>query len=402
VAIYRYLGMGYQKKGKIDEAKSAYNQVLELAPQGEMAEIAKSELNKLDQMEIAQSEKQKSVKKNESENILTIKKQLEKSPDNFDLLMTLGNVYMEEKNWVDARAAFKKATQVDSKSKEAQLMLVQAISNDVGKGYDERIYKDQNTRTHRAFDVARETERALELDPENSELKLQYAFMCVYMPFFVGRIDQGLAILEEMANDESLPDSVQSQVLYTLGVGYRRKGNALWMKLAKQQPDAQEVQSVYEEYGLREYGKEKMKPKGEKVIVTFHMGLMDELAPQTAVWVEDMKGSHVKTLYVSGFSGFAKEKQVVLPHFAEQTAFETDGTTGASIDWGTHTYVWDLTDHDGQKVKKGTYKVKVEISWWPSMKYGVAEADIQVGKKPSKVVTAKEPFIPMLKVSYQK
>jgi hypothetical protein len=136
--------------------------------------------------------------------------------------------------------------------------------------------------------------------------------------------------------------------------------------------------------------------------VTFHMGFMDELAPQTAVWVEDPEGNHVKTLYVSGFSGYAKEKQVVLPHFAERTSFETDGTTGASIDWGKHIYVWDLTGHDGKPVKKGTYKIKVEISWWPTMKYGLAEADIQVGKKPQEVIVSKKPFIPLLKVAYQK
>jgi hypothetical protein len=303
---------------------------------------------------------------------------------------------------LDARAAFKKATKIDPQSKEAQLRLVDAVSKDTEKGYDERIYDDQNTRTHLAFDVVRETERALELDPDNFELKLQYAFMCVYMPFFTGRMDKGIELLETMSKDESLPDSVQSQVLYTLGVAYRRKGNALWMKLAKTQPDAQEIQSVYNEYGLREHGKENVKAEGEKVVVTFHMGLMDELAPQTAVWVEDLNGNFVKTLYVSGFSGYAKEKQINLPDWSAISEFETDGTTAASIDWGKHTYAWDLTDHDGKKVKKGTYKVKVEIAWWPSMKYGLAEADIQVGKKASEVVVAKKPFIPLLKVAYQK
>ena len=401
VAVYQYLGEGYQRQGKIAEAKSAWNKVLALAPQGEMAEAAKSGLKKMEGMKV-QPKEEKVAEKKESENIQSIKKQLEDSPDNFDLVMALGQAYMEEDNWTEARVVFKRATQLDPNSKEAQFMLVRAIGKDVEKGYDERIYETQDTRTHLAFAVVQEMERALELDPDNVEMKLQYATMCVYMPFFVGKIDKGLTILEEMAKDESLPESVKSQVLYTLGFSYRRKGNAYWMKLAKLHPNADEVQSVYEEYGLREHGKEKAKTKGEKVVVTFHLGLMDELSPQTAVWVEDMKGYHVKTLYISGFSGFAKEKQVVLPHFAKQTSFETDGTTGASIDWGKHTYIWDLTNHKGKRVKKGMYKIKVEVSWWPSMRYGLAEAEIQVGKKPTEITVTKAPFIPMLQVVYQK
>jgi tetratricopeptide (TPR) repeat protein len=344
--IYQYLAMGYEKQKKIGEAKSALNQVLVLMPQGEMAETAKSELKRLDALEMARLKEQKAKEKEESENILAIKRQLESSPDDFNLLMSLGNAYMEEKNWADARMAFKEATKVDPKSKEAQFMLVDALGRDAEKGYDERIYEDQNTRTVLALDVVREMERALELDPENNGMKLQYASMCIYMPFFVDRIDKGIAILKEMANDKSLPDSVRSRVIYTLGVGYRKKGNAVWMQLAKLYPNTDEAQSVYEEYGLRDYGREKVNTKGEKVIVTFHMGFMDELAPQTAVWVEDLNGNFVKTLYVSGFSGYAKEKQVDLPNWGENSEFETDGTTGASIDWGKHTYVLDLTGHD--------------------------------------------------------
>ncbi len=401
-AIYRFLAMGYEKQKNIEEAKSALNQVLALTPQGEMAETAKYELKKLETADVSKPIEQKGPEKKESEPVLAIKMQLKQSPNDFNLLMALGNAYMKEKNWADARSAFKEATKVDPESKEAQFMLVRALGLDANKGYDERIYKDQNTRTHLAFDVVKETGRALELDPNNAEMKLQYATLCIYMPFFVSKIDTGLAILEEMAKDKTLPDSIRSQVLYTLGMGYRKKGNAQWMKLAKIYPKANETQSVYDEYGLRDYGRDKKDAKGEKVIVTFHMGFKDELQPQTAVWVEDLNGNFVKTLYVSGFSGYAKEKQVDLPNWGQNSDFETDGTTAASIDWGKHTYVWDLTGHDGKKVKKGTYKIKVEIAWWPSMKYGLAEADIEVGKKPAKVVVAKKPFIPMLKVVYQK
>jgi hypothetical protein len=129
---------------------------------------------------------------------------------------------------------------------------------------------------------------------------------------------------------------------------------------------------------------------------------MDELAPQTAVWIEDDTGKFVKTLYVSGFSGYAKEAQINLPQWSERTQFETDGTTAASIDWGKHTYVWDLSDHKGNRVEDGTYKIHVEVSWWPSMKYGKADADIAVGASPSMVSVQKASYIPMMEVEYLK
>jgi hypothetical protein len=269
-------------------------------------------------------------------------------------------------------------------------------------GYNDRVYEDQDVRTNLAFDAVSAMERAHKLDPDDLDMKYQYASWCVFMPFFVGKLDTGIELLEEMASDESIPDSIRSNAIYTLGYAHQKKGHAVWMKLVKKYPKAEASQAVYDEYGLREYVAENAKAKGEKVLVNFHMGFKDELEPQTAVWIEDKEGNHIKTLYVSGFSGFAREKQVVLPHFAKQTGFETDGTTAASIDWGKHTYAWDLTDHAGKKVKTGTYKVVVEISWWPSMKYGLASAEIKVGGKENKKVVSKEPFIPMMKVKYVK
>ena len=136
--------------------------------------------------------------------------------------------------------------------------------------------------------------------------------------------------------------------------------------------------------------------------MTFHLGFKDELEPQTAVWVEDADGKFVKTLYVSGFSAFAKEKQVNLPRWSGNSKFETDGTTGASIDWGKHTYSWNLTGHDGKRVKDGMYKVFVEAAWWPSMEYGRALAEIRVGPVSDEATAKKGPHIPILKVQYTK
>jgi hypothetical protein len=157
---------------------------------------------------------------------------------------------------------------------------------------------------------------------------------------------------------------------------------------------------VFEEFGLRESQKTDALSDEERVVITFHLGFMDELPPQTGVWIEDAEGEFIRSLYVSGFSGFAKEKQVNLPAWAESSKFETDGTTSASIGWGKHTYVWDLKNREGKRVPDGTYRVRVESAWWPSMKYGRISADIPVGSSNSEITVAKPPFIPRLHVQY--
>jgi len=398
-SVYRFLAQGYKMQGRYDEARKALQEVINLLHESEIGNVARKELKNL------VKPKERPIPHNRKDRvanpkILSLQKKLEKSPEDFGLLMELGKAYLDAKNWVKAQSVFRQAVYLDSTNLEAHLLLLEALRQDAMRGYDERIYKDQNVRTNLAFDVVRELEKCLELDPTNTNLKIGYALVCIQMPFFVQKIDRGLAILESMVKDKNLPDSVKTRILYNLGYGYRKKGNAFWMKLVKNYPHSKEVQLVYDEFGLRNYGEKVSQIKGEKVVVTFHLGFQDELEPQTAVWVEDSHGKFVKTLYVSGFSGFVKEKQVNLPIWANSSQFETDGTTGASIDWGKHTYVWDLTDRQGKRVKDGVYKVIVEASWWPSMQYGRISAEIHIGKSPDEVTVEKKLLIPLLHVQY--
>jgi hypothetical protein len=225
-----------------------------------------------------------------------------------------------------------------------------------------------------------------------------YGLMCVQMPFFVGKTDEGLSILEAMSKEAGLPDSIRNEATYQLGFGLRKKGRGVWADFVKNNPDAEQASSVYREYGLRENSSESK--AGEKVRVQFHLGFQDELEPQTGLWIEDAEGRFVKTLYVSGFSGFAKEKQVVLPEFAARTKFETDGNTGVSIDWGKTAFDWDLTGASGKRVKPGVYTIRLEVSWWPSMRYETADAKIRVGGKAGETTVSRDPLIPRLRVQY--
>ena len=109
----------------------------------------------------------------------------------------------------------------------------------------------------------------------------------------------------------------------------------------------------------------------------------------------------VKTVYVSGFSGFAKEQQINLPVWSSTSGFvDVDGVTGASIDLGHHIYVWDLKNHLGEQVEPGDYVVKVETSYWPSMKYQMVEAPVTIGGQESKIEVEEGNFIPYLGVKY--
>jgi len=399
-AVYRYLGVGYQTQGKFDKARSVWEKVLELSPEGELAEAARIGLAGLEKA-VEMAKTLEARKKQDSPKIISLKEKLSQSPEDFELNYSLGRAYFDIGRWIEAQEALKKAVSLNKNHFDARHLLVRALSEDGMLAYDERIYEDQSRLTNLAFEIVEQTKRLMDIDPTNVRARMEYAVLCVMMPFFVQRIDEGLTLLDTIAKDETLPDSVRAEALYHLGFGYRKKGNALWMKLIKDYPQAQDAQGVYDEFGLRWSGRVQSASSSGKVLVNFHLGFQDELAPQTGVWVEDANGQFVKTLYVSGFSGYAREKQVNLPQWAHSSRFETDGTTGASIDWGKHTYAWDLTDHEGNRVPEGTYRVHVEVCWWPSMQYGTATADIQVGKTGNEVTVDKAPHIPWLHVAYQ-
>jgi hypothetical protein len=301
---------------------------------------------------------------------------------------------MVARKWTLAVESFRKAAEQDTTDADILILLAQALAQEAGIGYDERIHDDTNWRTNLAFEVARVMGKARSMRPGDPGIQLFYAIVCVQMPFFVGKMDEGLSILETLSKNPSLPDSIRNEAVYQLGFGYRKKGRGIWADFVKNNPDAAQAALVYGEYGLREHAIRGV--QGDRVEVTFVLGFQDELEPQTAVWVEDAKGAFVKTLYVSGFSGFAKEKQVNLSEWGKSSKFETDGNTGASIDWGRYAVAWDLTDRGGRRVRPGMYKVRLEAAWWPSMRYESAETEIRVGGKASTSAVEKAPLLPRL------
>lgn len=87
---------------------------------------------------------------------------------------------------------------------------------------------------------------------------------------------------------------------------------------------------------------------------------------QFAVWVEDMDGNLVKTLYVTKFTakGGFEQRPDAIPVWVERTGIaqggEVDAVTGATPKTGNVNFVWDLTDESGARVADDTYRYFVE------------------------------------------
>lgn len=102
---------------------------------------------------------------------------------------------------------------------------------------------------------------------------------------------------------------------------------------------------------------------------------------QYAVWIENEKGEVVKTLFVTSFTtkgrvrgnekpmrGYVKRpncvptwvKTVKANDLSDQ---QLDAVTGATPKAGVRqTFIWDFTDQQGKKVKKGKYRVMMEAT----------------------------------------
>jgi len=86
--------------------------------------------------------------------------------------------------------------------------------------------------------------------------------------------------------------------------------------------------------------------------------------PYTAVWIEDNKGKHVKTLALwSEPKGqkWLKDIRRWWRKIGRTDANWVDGISSATRPAGTYDLKWDLTTEDKQKVKQSDYKVFIEV-----------------------------------------
>lgn len=399
VEAYQYLADGYQKNGEYAKAKSVHEKIIMLAPGTQYAEQAQQKIDKIDEFEKWLEEYAKNIPSDTPE-IISLKEKVAKDPDNFDLLLALGKAYYDVENYGEAEKVLKQAVEIDQSSSEAYKLLAYTQGEINEGGYDPRIYMDTDFRTDLAFEAADALDKAVALAPEDIELRLTRGIAAVNMPFFVNRIDQGIADLETVI-DSDVSDEMKAEAAYWLGYAHQKMATTYWIRVVSKYPATDAAQDVFDRLRPPVKHIDLSKYIVPIVYVDFELSYRDELAPQTAVWVENAKGEFVKTLYVSGFSGHAKEQQVNLPVWAKSSEFaDVDAVTGASIDLGQHVYIWDLLDHTGKKVGSGEYKVFVEASYWPSMQYQRVEAPVVVGNGASRKVVEEGNIIPYLEVRY--
>lgn len=108
--------------------------------------------------------------------------------------------------------------------------------------------------------------------------------------------------------------------------------------------------------------------KGEVVISFDFVKQSGSASNQFAVWVEDMSGNYIKTLYVSEWAargGYQKRPDAIAfwvsrVNRASMPETEVDAVSGATPATGPQSYTWDLTDRNGKPVPAGEYMFLVE------------------------------------------
>lgn len=91
---------------------------------------------------------------------------------------------------------------------------------------------------------------------------------------------------------------------------------------------------------------------------------------QFALWIEDVQGRCVKTLYATRFTasgGYARRPQSI-PDWVRQSGLanmskgQVDAFTGATPRTGVLSYRWDGTNQAGEALSPGEYRVFLEAS----------------------------------------
>lgn len=395
---YQHLANGYQRRGEYEKAKETWNEIITIAPETELAETARRGIENITRVEKWLAERQ--GEEDDIPEIAEIEQKIEKDPNNVALLMALSKVQVDNDMHDQAYSTLKRVIALDQSNVDAYRMLAATLEHVAAEEYDPRISLDTDLRTDLAFEVMMVLDKIVALAPDDLEMRFARGVTAVEMPFFVGKLDQGIGDLKMIAESDA-PDAQRAEAHYWLGVAYRKKAMTQWISVVSDYPNTEAAQSVFDDLNPGVRRLDISQYRHPIVVIDFILGFKDELAPQTAVWVEDKDGDFVKTIYVSGFSGHAKEKQINLPIWARSSKFaDADAITGASIDLGHHVYVWDMKNVHGERVTQGDYVVKVEVMYWPSMQYQRVEAPVTIARKGGHTVVEEGNLIPYLEVKY--
>ena len=388
VNTYGFLAEVYEERNEVGKAAAAWKKVIEIAPESEASERAEQALTKLSA----------SARKGEEAAERGEDKPGFEARDSKQLVQ-IGQDYFDRGDYENAEGALMKAIAIDSSNAKAYALLGMTVGMKSARGYDEKIADDTDLRINQTMRSMEYLDKAVELAPQDMEMRLIRGMWGVNFPFFVGKLDQSIADLSRVIESDA-SDSMKAEALYGLGIAYRKKALTHWLQAIEQSPESEVAKAIFRSMRPRERRVDLSRYDAPIVSVDFVLGFQDEVPPQTAIWIENEAGDFVRTIYVSGFAGHAGSTQIALPGWSASSSYATDATTGASIDVGHYTYVWDLRDSSTQEVSGRKYVVKVEVSYWPSYQYQLVSAPIEVGGEATSVTVEEGNLIPYLNVRY--
>jgi tetratricopeptide (TPR) repeat protein len=402
VQAWSMLALGYGKKEDTAGARKTLEKIIEHAPGTEAATEAEKKLAALPAApkELSVIPECISPIECDTPQILALKEKMKANPGDSNLVLDLGRKYYDAGFYEPARNVLKYYVGIDQKNAEAYRLLALSVSMIAQRGYDENIHKDTDYLSGLAFESMNSMDKAVELAPEDMELRLMRGIFGILFPFFLGKHEQALEDLEMVAASDATEEA-KAEAYYYLGVARQREAMRYWIKVEKEFPDSEAARLALGAMSRSIVRFDQEEYEKPFVRIDLVLGYQDELPPQTAIWIEDEEGNYVATVYVSGFSGYAREKQVNLPVWTDVSGFKgLDGVTGASIDVGHHIHVWTLEDYQGKRVDRGTYRVRAETCYWPSMRYQNVETEIKVGKKMVRNSVEEGDYIPYFEVIY--
>ena len=113
------------------------------------------------------------------------------------------------------------------------------------------------------------------------------------------------------------------------------------------------------------------KTTNKKVIVTYNWSkIQSNGSNQIAIWIEDIKGNHISTLFATHYTatGGYIQRPLSLSEWTSKfdlknaTKVEVDAITGATPQSGKQTVTWNGKDKFGNIVPEGTYIVRMEAN----------------------------------------
>ena len=136
---------------------------------------------------------------------------------------------------------------------------------------------------------------------------------------------------------------------------------------------------------------------GELVITFDFVRQSGSASNQFAVWIEDMGGNLVRTLYATGYTanGGFRDRPDSIAIWVEKSGLsnmpksEVDAITGATPRAGALSYTWDLTGADGTAVTPGEYMFFVEgtLRW---KNFVLFSGIIDIGNTPATTIAGAE------------